>query len=124
MLTRLMFGGGGTAQVLIMQADSNGESKPSYGYSSGLGKISPDYIMYQGEKYVISYFFTSSGYHRSYLSFKNNKIPNGDKMVIEVNGTVYTLVKRAATNEYHTAASLFTSVGTYIIKILSIEWGE
>lgn len=45
MLTRLMFGGG-TAQVLIMQADSNGESKPSYGYSSGLGKISPDYIMY------------------------------------------------------------------------------
>lgn len=121
MLTRLMFGGGVTAQVLIMQADSNGASKPSYGYSSGLGKISTDYIMYQGEKYVISYFYTSTGYHRSYLSFKENKLPEGDKMVIEVNGTVYTLVKRVSTREYTTAASLFPSVGTYIIKILSIE---
>lgn len=121
MLTRLMFSGGGTAQVLIMQAGSDGESRPVYGYASSMGKISPDYIMYQGEKYVISSFYTSSGFHRSYLSFKHSKIPNGDKMVIEVNGTVYTLVKRASTNEYRIGASLFTSVGTYIIKILSIE---
>lgn len=104
-----------------MQADSNGESSPSYGYSSGMGKISPDYIMYQGEKYVIFHFFTSSAYHRSYLSFKSNKIPNGDKMVIEVNGTVYAFVKRFSTNEYISGAQIFTSVGTYIIKILSIE---
>lgn len=107
--------------MLVMQAASDGASNPSYGYSPGYGKISPDYIMYQGEKYVISHFFTSSGYHRSYLSFKNSKIPNGNKMVIEVNGTVYSLAKRVSTNEYNIGKQLFTSAGTYIIKILSIE---
>lgn len=56
MLTRLMFGGGCTAQVLIMQAGSDGEARPTYGYASNMGEISPDYIMYQGEKYVISFF--------------------------------------------------------------------
>lgn len=103
-----------------MQADSNGASRPAYGYSSAIGKISPDYIMYQGEKYVISYFFTSSGDHRSYLSFKNNKMPNVNKIVLEVNGAVHNLVKRESTREY-TGVTIFTSVGTYIIKILSME---
>lgn len=56
MLTRLMFSGGRGTQVLVMQAASDGASNPSYGYSPGYGKISPDYIMYQGEKYVISRF--------------------------------------------------------------------
>lgn len=104
-----------------MQAGSNGEARPVYGYTSSMGEISPDYIMYQGEKYVISYFFTSSGSSKSFLNFENTKILNGDKMVIEVNGTVYVLVKMALSNEYIIDAMLFTSVGTYIIKILSIE---
>lgn len=120
MLTRLMFSGGGTAQVLVMQAGSNGAPKPSYGYGA-YGKISPDYIVHQGEKYVIQNFYTATRFGASYLYFKDDKMPNGEKIIIEVNGTIYTLVKRAGYNGYYIAASLFTSVGTYIIKILSIE---
>lgn len=119
MLTRLMFSGG-SAQVLVMQAGTNGASYPSYGYD-GYGSISPDYILHQGEKYVINIFYTTTIFGKSYLYFKNNKIPNGEKMIIEVNGIIYTLNKEAQYNRYRIDANLFTSVGTYIIKILSIE---
>lgn len=119
MLTKLMFSGGDT-QVLVMQAGTNGASYPSYGYD-GYGSISPDYILHQGEKYVIQNFYTATRFSRSHLYFKDNKIPNGEKMIIEVNGIVYTLNKEAQYNRYRIDANLFTSVGTYIIKILSIE---
>lgn len=108
--------------MLVMQANSNGSSKPSYGYGAGgLGKISPDYIMYQGEKYVINTFYTSTLFGASYLYFKDDKMPNGERLTVEVNGTVYTLIKNTNVNQYYIKASLFPSVGTYIIKILSIE---
>ena len=106
-----------------MQAGkTSGTSTPSYGYGDGTyGKINPDYIMYQGEKYVIQNFYTSTLFSTSYLYFKDNKMPNGERLIVEVNGTVYTLVKPANHNRYDIKASLFTSVDTYIIKILSIE---
>lgn len=110
--------------MLVMQAGTNGASSyPSYGYGSGgnYGSISPDYILHQGEKYVISNFYTATRFSRCYLYFKDNKIPNGEKMIIEVNGTVYTLNKEAKFNRYSIATNLFTSVDTYVIKILSIE---
>lgn len=119
MLTKLMFSGGDT-QVLVMQAGMNGASYPSYGYD-GYGSISPDYILHQGEKYVIQNFYTATRFSSCYLYFKDNKIPNGEKMIIEVNGIVYILNKEAQYNRYRIDANLFTSVGTYIIKILSIE---
>lgn len=109
--------------MLVMQAGkTSGSSNYSYGYSDGTyGKINPNYIMYQGEKYVIQNFYTSTLFGASYLYFKDNKMPNGERLIIEVNGTVYTLEKPTNHNRYYIKANLFTSVGTYIIKILSIE---
>lgn len=121
MLTRLMFSGGGT-QVLVMQAGE--AARPTsiyYGYKYGTyGKINPNYIMYLGEKYVITQFYTYSSTGDSMLYFQDNKIPNGIKMLVEINGTVYTLVKQPGYHRYYIKARLFTSVGTYTIKILSI----
>lgn len=106
--------------MLVMQAGTNGAPRPSYGYD-GYGSISPDYILHQGEKYVIDIFYTTTRFSKSYLYFKDDKIPKGEKMIIEVNGTVYTLNKEVQYNRYSIATTLFPSAGTYTIKILSIE---
>lgn len=121
MLTRLMFGGGGTARVLIMQA---GMHKSTYGYvASGYGSLSPNFILSSGVTYEIVSFVTKveGGYiiGRTSLSFKDNKIPKGDRIIIEVNGSVYTLTNHS--NIYYVDAKIFTSMDTYKIKILSIE---
>lgn len=121
MLTRLMFGGGGTAQVLIMQA---GRNKSTYGYAaSAYGSLSPNFIYHQGVTYEINSFVTKveGGYiiGRTSLSFKDNKLPKGDRIIIEVNGTVYTLTVH--NNTYYVDAKIFTSMDAYKIKILSIE---
>ena len=111
--------------MLVMQAGKNsGSSRRQYGYIAGAyGKITPDYIMYKGEKYVIKYFYALAHFPmESYLSFQDNKVPNGERLIVEVNGTVYTLTKQTNSNQYSiSGAALFTSVGTYTIKILSIE---
>ena len=82
MLTRLMFGGG-TAQVLIMQAGTIGTSSASYGYDRSAnyiyGELTPNYIMYQGEKYEILSFYTYIKFSKTYLSFNNDKMPNAEK---------------------------------------------
>ena len=67
MLTRLMFGGGGTAQVLIMQA---GRNKSTYGYAaSAYGSLSPNFIYHQGVTYEINSFVTKveGGYYWAHL---------------------------------------------------------
>lgn len=111
--------------MLVMQAGTNYASKPSYGYDASIslnyGSISPNYILHQGKKYKIIMFYTTTLFGASYLKFEDNKIPNAEKMIIEVNGTVYTLVKQADYNRYYIKASLFTKLTTYTIKILSIE---
>ena len=124
MLTRLMFGGGDTAQVLVMQAGNKGYS---YGYERSsnyiYGELTPNYIMCQGEKYEILTFYTYNRFSKTYVSFKDNKMPNAEKMIIEINGTVYTFLRdEGVTNKrFRITTSIFTSTSTYIIKILSIE---
>ena len=122
MLTRLMFGGGGTARVLIMQAGSY--KSIYYGYAaSRYGSLSPNFIYHQGVTYEINSFVTKvEGAYiigRTSLSFKDNKIPKGDRIIIEVNGSVYTLTNHS--NIYYVDARIFTSMNVYKIKIVSIE---
>lgn len=123
MLTRLMFGGG-TAQVLVMQAGHKGDD---YGYNRFsnyiYGELTPNYIMYQGEKYEILSVYTYTRFGKTYFSFNNNKMPKGQKMIIEINGTVYTFIRdEGITNKrFIIETSIFTSTSTYIIKILSIK---
>lgn len=116
--------------MLVMQAGTIGTSSPSYGYEHSAnyiyGELTPNYIMYQGEKYEILSFYTYIQFSKIYLSFKNNKMPNAGKMIIEINGTVYTFIRNEGiTNKrFRIETSIFTSTSTYIIKILSIERGE
>ncbi len=120
MLTRLMFSGGGT-QVLVMQA---GRREYAYGYvASAYGSLFPNFIYHQGVTYEIISFVTQvKGAYiigRTSLSFKDTNLPKGDRIIIEVNGTVYTLTRHGDT--YYVGAIIFTSMDTYKIKILSIE---
>lgn len=123
MLTRLMFGGGGTAQVLIMQAGQQfvTSGRYYYGYktsSPAYGSLTPKYIEYQGTQYEITAFYTTP-FGVSLLIFKT--ILPASTIVIEVNGKKYTMVKNADTGSFKTEANIFTNTGTYTIKILSIE---
>lgn len=125
MLTRLMFGGGGTAQVLIMQAGQQfvTSGRYYYGYktsSPAYGSLTPKYIEYQGKQYEIGDFYTTP-YGISVLTFQNNIAPPATTIVIEVNGKKYTMVKNEDTSSFKSKANIFTNTGTYTIKILSIE---
>lgn len=109
--------------MLVMRAGkSSSSSRRQYGYIAGsYGKITPDYIMYKGEKHVIKHFYALANFPMvSYLSFQDNKVLS-KRLIVEVNGTVYTLTKTDSNSYSISGAALFTSVGTYIIKILSIE---
>ena len=123
MLTRLMFGGGGTAQVLVMQAGQRfmTSGRYYYGYttsSPAYGSLAPKYIEYQGTQYEITAFYTTP-FGVSLLVFKT--ILPASTIVIEVNGKKYTMVKNTDTGSFKTETSIFTNTGTYTIKILSIE---
>lgn len=112
--------GGGT-RVLVMQA---GNHKYSYGYAaSAYGSLFPNFIYHQGVTCEINSFVTRvKGAYivgRTSLSFKDNNLPKGDRIIIEVNGTVYTLTRHDAI--YYVDALIFTSMDAYKIKILSIE---
>lgn len=108
--------------MLIMQA---GHYKNSYyGYSASIyGSLSPNFIYHQGVTYEIASLSTkvvgSYIIGRTSLSFKDNKIPKGDRIIIDVNGGVYTLTKHG--NIYYVDEKIFISMNTYKIKILSIE---
>lgn len=58
---------------------------------------------------------------RTSLSFKDNKRPEGNRIIIEVNGSVYTLTYNNNNKKYYVEAKIFTSTSIYIIKILSIK---
>ena len=123
MLTRLMFSGGGTAQVLEMQAGQQFvmSGRYYYGYttsSPAYGSLAPKYIEYQGTQYEITAFYTTP-FGVSLLIFKT--ILPASTIVIEVNGKKYTMVKNADTGSFKTKTSIFTNTGTYIIKILSMQ---
>lgn len=126
MLTRLMFGGGGTAQVLIIQAGQQfiTSGRSYYGYnetsSPAYGSLTPKYIEYQGTQYEIAAFYTTP-YGISLLIFQNNVILPATTIVIEVNGKKYTMVKNEDTGSFRIRDNIFTDTSTYIIKILSIE---
>lgn len=121
MLTRLMFGGGGTAQVLIMQAGYN-RPNGAYGYSTAsysYGSLSPDYIEYQGKYYCIATLHSAN--YQTFMSFADNKIPPVSTIVIEVKGRKYTMTKDNKFKLFENATEIFTSTGTYTIKILSMQ---
>jgi hypothetical protein len=125
MLTRLMLSGGGTAQVLIMQAGQQfiTSGRYYYGYttfSPAYGSLTPKCIEYQGTQYEISAFYTTA-YGISLLVFRNSIAPPVTTIVIEVNGKKYTMVKNEDTSNFKTEVNIFTNTGTYTIKILSIE---
>lgn len=108
-----------------MQAGRS-NSNNYYGYQlSYYGSLSPNFIYHQGVTYEISSFETKvEGAYvvgRTSLSFKDNKIPKGNRIIIEVNGSVYTLTYNNNNKKYYVDAKIFTSTITYIIKILSIE---
>lgn len=121
MLTRLMFVGGGTAQVLIMQAGSQfvTSGRYYYGYTSEYGSLTPSYIEYKGERYVISAFCTTP-YNVTLLTFTNNLPDTIPTVTVEVNGVKYTLERMSATGNYRLVKGVFTSTSTYRIRILSI----
>nr|DAH41592.1 MAG TPA: hypothetical protein [Caudoviricetes sp.] len=101
-----------------------GRHEYTYGYvASAYGSLFPNFIYHQGVTYEIISFVTKvkGGYiiGRTSLSFKDTNLPKGDRIIIEVNGTVYTLTRRRDT--YYVDAIIFTSMDAYKIKILSIE---
>ncbi len=106
-----------------MQAGKSTTLLPYYGYNSstsnGYGSLSPNYFYHQGTKYEIKSFYSTYGI--THLYFKDNNMPNGEKIIIEVNGTAYTLEINADYMRYYINKMLFTATGTYVIKILSIE---
>lgn len=107
--------------MLVMQA---GKSGYIYGYvASAYGSLFPNFIYHQGVTYEINSFVTivKGGYiiGRTSLSFKGTNLSKGDRIIIEVNGTVYTLTRHKDT--YYVDALIFTSMDAYKIKILSIE---
>lgn len=117
MLTRLMFGGGGT-QVLVMQAAKI--KRYYYGYrESAYGSLTPSYIEYKGERYVIREFSTDN-YNITTLMFTNNLPDNISTVTVEVNGVKCTLERMAGKSSYTLHKAVFTSTGTYRIRILSI----
>ena len=121
MLTRLMFGGGGTAQVLIMQAGYNRRNH-AYGYSTYnyvYGSLSPNYIEYQGTYYHITILHSLGKY--TLMIFKDDKMPPVNTIVIEVNGIKYTMTKSSKDERFEVQTSIFTNKGTYTIKILSMQ---
>lgn len=76
----------------------------------------------KGKNIISHIFYTIPAYNRNFVYFEGNKSPKGDSLIIEVNGTVYTLMKKAESNFYSNFdVSIFPSEGTYTIKILSIE---
>ena len=93
------------------------------GYDSqkNRGEISPNYIMYQGQKNVIDAFYTSYYPWYTDLFFVTDKKINFDSITIDVNGTVYTLTRGTASSHVSIKQRIFSSEGTYKIKILSIE---
>ena len=125
MLTRLMFGGGGTVQVLLMQAVKKTAGfmgiSSTIGYSIAQGSLSPNYIYHQGEKYEITYFRSLILSDETGITFKDAKILNGERIIVEVNGTVHTFVKNNDSGSYTCSVRIFTTEGTYTIKILSIQ---
>lgn len=107
--------------MLVMQA---GKRSYDYGYvASTYGSLFPSFIYHQGVTYEINEFVTrvkgAYSVGRTHLSFKDNNLPKGDRIIIEVNGTVYTLTRHGDT--YYVDAIIFTSMDAYKIKILSIE---
>ena len=114
--------GGGTAQVLIMQAGSQFVTSGIYyyGYASEYGSLTPSYIEYKGGRYVISAFYTNP-YNVTLLTFTNNLPDTIPTVTVEVNGVKYTLERRSATERFRLETEVFTSTGTYRIRILSIR---
>lgn len=119
MLTRLMFGGGGT-QVIVMQAGYN-RANGAYGYNNNIssyGSLSPDYIEYQGTYYRITALHSANG---TFMAFADNKMPPVETIVIEVKGRKYTMTKDSKIKLFEIQTAIFTNTGTYTIKILSMQ---
>lgn len=123
--------GGGTAQVLIMQAEKY-FNLDIFGFiRQSMGSISPGSILYQGEEYEILSFFSYKSGENTVLSFSDDKFSKIAKLIIQVNGAVYTLIRTFVQIDpdapptdqvfYGCDKEIFTSYGTYTIKILSIE---
>lgn len=108
--------------MLVMQAKKGvlGCGYNAYG-SKPYGSLTPNYIYHQGEKYEIDEFHSKYFEERTDLFFKNNKSPNCEKIIIEVNSTIYTFVKPTGSVPYTITERIFTEAATYTIKILSIE---
>lgn len=122
MLTRLMFGGGGgTAQVLIMQAGYN-RANGAYGYNNNTslyGSLSPDYIEYQGTYYRITVLHSAN--NGTFMAFADDKMPPVNTIVIEVKGRKYTMTKDSKFKMFEIQTAIFTNKDTYTIKILSMQ---
>lgn len=107
--------------MLVMQAGSQfvTSGRYYYGYASDYGSLTPSYIEYKGERYVISAFYTIP-YNVTLLTFTNNLPDTIPTVTVEVNGVKYTLKRMSATGNYRLVKGVFTSTGTYRIRILSI----
>lgn len=91
----------------------------AYG-SKPYGSLTPNYIYYQGEKYVINKLYTNFA-GSTYIFFQNDIEPPVTNIIIEVNGRKYPMAKYAGYTGFENTNNIFTSTGKYIIKILSIE---
>lgn len=107
--------------MLIMQAGSQfvTSGRYYYGYASEYGSLTPSYIEYKGERYVISAFYTTP-YNVTLLTFTNNLPDTISTVTVEVNGVKYTLERTSGKSNYYLKKAVFTSTGTYRIRILSI----
>lgn len=118
MTRRLFFGEG--AYDMIMQAGYNRASR-AYGYNSDTtiyGSLTPNIIKYQGVSYTINVFHSV---YDTIMAFANNKMPPISTIVLNINGTRYTLTKDNKFKNFSTSATAFTSQKTYKIKIISMQ---
>lgn len=126
MLTRLMFSGGKTsiATLILKAVQWKGDDSKSYiGFNSSNGTLNPAVFYYRGDKYTITVFLNANTAIRSTLEIlKNNMIAQVTSIEIEINGKPHTFNREASSVRLlYSRTWLFSSAGTYTIKILSIK---
>ena len=124
-MRRLFFGGGSAPIATLTMIAKSGyiflQKDFGYNYSIKSCSITPSSITYKGVEYRFKFFYSITDDNYTLLRFWDDKMPEGDKITIRVNGVIYTLLKEPEKFRYGIYKIIFPSAGTYTIEILSIR---
>ena len=108
-----------TTKLIITSGNSSTEHFEWYGYSVNFGKLSPNYIIYNGISYEIQFLYIEIYDDRTYLAFENKSHPFSS-ITLECNGVTRKLEYSSFLQYYIGGKLLPTSEGTYTINIISV----